>query len=83
MSAFDLQLITAGAFVEQELAAEFGHMPPCFLPVGMRRLYEYQIEQVGRSCQVFLSLPETYVIADADRAHLDSLGVTVLGCPKD
>ncbi|MFT4935146.1 MAG: hypothetical protein ACI9LT_001839, partial [Pseudoalteromonas distincta] len=34
-----VRLIMSGAPVGQELAAEFGPLPPALLPVGVRRLY--------------------------------------------
>jgi hypothetical protein len=52
-----LWIITAGAFVGQELAAEFGQIPPAFLPVGTRRLYEYQMERIARQRPVYTPTP--------------------------
>ena len=75
-------LITSGAFVGQELAAEFGQMPPSFLPVGTRRLFEYQLEQIGRERPVFLTLPEGYDIPIDDLRRLEICGATVLLVPE-
>ncbi|MBC7168849.1 MAG: hypothetical protein H5U23_16020, partial [Phenylobacterium sp.] len=38
-----VRLIMSGAAVGQELAAEFGPLPPSLLPVGVQRLYELQV----------------------------------------
>ena len=40
MSA-SLFLILSGTYVSPELVAEFGRLPPCFLPNGTRRLYDW------------------------------------------
>jgi hypothetical protein len=71
-------LITSGAYVESELASEFGRIPPAFLPVGNRRLYTYQIRQFGGlHDQVFLTLPGDFLLDEADALHLRDQGVTL------
>ncbi len=77
-----LWLITSGAFIGQELAAEFGQMPPSFLPIGTRRLYEYQLERIGSFRPVYLTIPETYKIPAEDERRLGELGVTALSVPE-
>jgi hypothetical protein len=77
-----LWLITSGAFVGQELAAEFGQMPPAFLPVGMRRLYEYQMQRIGPARPVYLTVPETYDTPAEDRRRLQQLGAILLPVPE-
>lgn len=42
-------LITSGAFVNQELVAEFGLLPPSFLPLGVGRLYDMQIDSLRKT----------------------------------
>ncbi len=71
-------LITSGAYVESELASEFGKIPPAFLPVGNRRLYTYQIREFGRLHeQVFLTLPGDFLLDEADALCLREQGVTL------
>jgi hypothetical protein len=71
-------LITSGAYVESELASEFGRIPPAFLPVGNRRLYTYQVCQFGRlHDQVFLTLPGDFLLDEADALYLREKGVTL------
>ena len=56
-------LILSGAYIDQELAAEFGPLPPSFLPVGMRRLFEMQLELFSKldgEVDVFLTLPADF-----------------------
>lgn len=71
-------LITSGAYVESELASEFGRIPPAFLPVGNRRLYTYQIRQIGRLHErVCLTLPGDFLLDEADALYLREQGVTL------
>jgi hypothetical protein len=72
-------LITSGAYVESELAAEFGRIPPAFLPVGNRRLYTYQIGQFGRLHErVCLTVPDDFRLDEADTLWLREHRVDVL-----
>ncbi len=75
-------LLTSGAYIEQELAAEFGQMPPSFLPLGTRRLYDFQLERIGCERPVYLTLPETYDVPSEDLARLRDLGATPLAVPE-
>jgi hypothetical protein len=71
-------LITSGAYVESELASEFGRIPPAFLPVGNRRLYTYQIKQFRRLHEhVCLTVPDDFLLDEADALYLREHGVSV------
>lgn len=76
-----LWLILSSDYIEQELAAEFGRLPPCFLPVGMKRLYEYQLAGIGPGCEVWITLPESFRPPAADLAILERSGAQVLAVP--
>jgi hypothetical protein len=41
-------LITSAAYVNSEFQIEFGKIPPSFLPVGNKRLFEHQINLIRR-----------------------------------
>jgi len=75
-------LIASAAYVDIELAAEFGKLPPSFLPVGHSRLYELQIDSInqlpGRRC---LSLPASFVIPAWDVRRLGELNVEIVRVP--
>ena len=75
-------LIMSGAFVGQELAAEFGQLPPAFLPVGVRRLYEFQLERIGPERPVYLTLPEGFEVPSEDARILAQRGVSLLFLPE-
>lgn len=80
MEAF--RLIMSGATVGQELAAEFGPLPPALLPVGVQRLYELQMAQLKGAGPVVLVLPESYALSPFDRERLTALDVEVLTIPE-
>lgn len=78
-------LIASGAYVSAEIAAEFGRIPPAFLPIGNRRLYRWQVEAVRRSlpdAPVYLSLPADFEPEAEDLAAFSELGVTVARAPE-
>lgn len=75
-------LINSAAFCPAEIYAEFGQIPASFLPHSQRRLYEAQVELLRNWCDsVFLSLPESFAVPQADVEILDSLDVGVLRVP--
>jgi hypothetical protein len=77
-----IRLIMSGALVGQELAAEFGPLPPAFLPVGTQRLYELQLKALEGAGPVRLVLPETFAAPRADLERLAELGVEVIPTPE-
>lgn len=80
LSMNPIWLIMSSAFIEQELAAEFGRIPPSFLPVGNARLYEHQKRLIGEGV-VYLTLPESYTLSPFDEGRLSVLGIEVLHIP--
>lgn len=75
-------LITSGAYVGHELAAEFGRIPPSFLPVGNQRLFRRQISEL-KFCfdKIVLSVPDDYEISNVDRSWLIEHGVEIIPLP--
>ena len=77
-------IITSAAFVEGELEAELGKLPPAFLPIGGKRLFERQyMEFTDRASRVILSLPETFSVDDLDNSLLSKLGIEVVFLPEN
>ncbi len=72
-------LITSGAYAGAEFVSIFGRLPPAFLPVGNRRLYEHQARAIeafkGRK---LLSLPDDFTMGEADRETISALGFEVV-----
>lgn len=72
-------LITSAAYVSEELAGEFGKLPPAFLPIGNRRLFELQYELLdGIGSRTILTVPSSFRIAEADLYTLNQLGIEIL-----
>lgn len=72
-------LIASGEYVVSELAAEFGQIPPAFLPLGNRRLFERQVESLGdRYDQLILTVPVDFQIDLADSLWLTSRQVRLI-----
>jgi len=74
-------LITSAAYVNSEFQTEFGRLPPAFLPVGNRRLFEHQIESLRKHFPdeaLAISLPDSYQLADKDRRYLERHGVQTI-----
>jgi hypothetical protein len=77
-----VRLIMSGALVGQELAAEFGPLPPSFLPVGVQRLYELQLKALAGAGLVHLVLPETFAVPQPDADRLAELGCAIVPAPE-
>ncbi len=73
-----VRLIMSGASIGQEMAAEFGALPPAFLPIGVRRLYELQAEALGPADNLWLVVPETFALSPYDAERLQGIGIQVL-----
>ncbi|MEZ9740403.1 capsular biosynthesis protein [Vibrio splendidus] len=71
-------LIMSGAYVGQELESEFGRIPPSFLPLGNKRLFQHQIALIPKGVDVYLSLPETYSASRIDKEWIENQGVKLL-----
>jgi hypothetical protein len=75
-------LITSAAYVEPELEAEFGHIPPAFLPLGNRRLFVHQRAAFGDvPTRILLSLPDDFTPEVMDLDLLRQLGIEVVPVP--
>ena len=76
-------LITSGAYLGPEFTSELGLLPPAFLPVGNKRLFRLQAEELARFGEpVALSLPESFRIPARDKAALSDLGVLTVPVPE-
>lgn len=75
-------VILSGRFCSAEIAAEFGQLPPSFIPLGNSRLYERQLE-LAQACRAvpILSLPANYTVSEWDESRLRSAGVRIVRSP--
>jgi hypothetical protein len=77
-------LITSAAYIETELVAEYGKLPPAFLPLANRRLYLHQYDEFKNiTSRVILTIPETYNIDLTDINILNDLNIEVLLIPEN
>lgn len=76
-------LIMSAAYVGQDLRAEFGAIPPSFLPLGNRRLFQHQVAKVPEGKSIYLSIPRSYQVQEFDRLWLEEHNVTLLPLPDN
>jgi len=77
-------LITSGAFISSEFQVELGRLPPAFLPMGNKRLYEHQVaalRSVFPHLEIHLSVTDAYEVPAFDVQRLKELGVRVIPVP--
>jgi len=75
-------LITSAAFLDQELGAEFGRIPPAFLPIGNKRLFTYQVKELPKNETIYLTIPKAYILNEHDTCLLKELSIKVLRLPE-
>ncbi|HDX8595207.1 hypothetical protein [Aeromonas dhakensis] len=75
-------LIMSGSYINNDLSAEFGRLPPSFLPLSNKRLFHHQIS-LAKSCSdtVFLSIPDDYVIDSIDHYWLTVNDIHIIRTP--
>lgn len=80
-----IKLITSGDYICSELAAELGKLPPSFLPVGNKRLYEYQVEFLKKiGCgDIYISLPLDYIIPQKDLDYFSREKIGIISTDSD
>lgn len=74
-------LINSAKFIVSDLQADFGKIPPAFMPFGSKRLYVHQASVLKRSFlneEIYLSLPTDYQIPKSDQEFLQLLGIRVI-----
>lgn len=77
-------LITSAAYVGPEFQAEFGKLPPAFLPVGNKRLFKFQVAALSSAFpdeEIWLSTPESYHLSAQDNHTLQELKVRTISVP--
>lgn len=68
----------SGGYVEQELGAEFGKIPPSFLPLSNKRLFQHQVALNHNDQPIYIALPDDFQINDSDRQWLNENKVNIL-----
>lgn len=72
-------IIFSGAYIADEMAAEFGVIPPAFLPLGGKRLFEHQAKLAAG--KIYLSLPHDYEILQIDQQKINDLEIKIIRIP--
>lgn len=77
-------LITSAAFCPSEFGVEFGKIPPSFLPLGGKRLYEFQARLFKDFSpqRLVLSLPQGFKISKIEVKRLESVGFELIFVPQ-
>ncbi|MBI66160.1 MAG: hypothetical protein CMG64_07710 [Candidatus Marinimicrobia bacterium] len=76
-----MHLITSGTFLPAEFSTEVGLLPPSFLPLANKRLYEHQVNFLRNSLNIeniFLSLPNSFKLTEYEEQSLENLGIKVI-----
>lgn len=80
-------LINSAAYVNAEFRNEFGAIPPCFLPIGNRKLLTYQVtalrENFGNDAKIVVSLPKKYALSIDEKALIQFLNIEIVFVPED
>ena len=76
-------IITSGAYISQELITEFGKLPPAFLPLQNKRLFQHQLELLKNNDNIIISLPIDFVLTESDRILFEENFVTPVYVPLE
>ena len=80
-------LINSAAYVNQEFRNEFGAIPPCFLPIGNKKLLSYQVTSIrnslGDSEKIIVSLPQEYSLTIDEKKLINELDVQTVLVPEN
>ncbi len=78
MKTKKILLITSGAYSNDEIASDFGLLPPSFLPIGHKRLIQLQVELIKNlDVNKFLTIPNNYNLSTKDKLFLSSNNINV------
>ncbi|MCE1058294.1 MULTISPECIES: phosphotransferase [Pseudomonas] len=78
-------VINSAAYVVPEFRAEFGRIPPCLLPIGNRKLVEYQVPLLRKaySERIIVSLPVGYELTIDEQRLFADLNIEPTYVPVD
>ncbi|EGR0062812.1 capsular biosynthesis protein [Vibrio vulnificus] len=75
-------LIMSAQYIDKELQSEFGKLPPSFLPLGNRRLFQHQVKLAPSDKDIYISVPESYDICEFDLNWLNKNKVNIIYTPE-
>ncbi|NWC84181.1 hypothetical protein HX798_28435 [Pseudomonas putida] len=76
-------VINSAAYVVSEFRTEFGRIPACLLPLGNKKLLEYQVSSLRRfnDDRIVVSLPDDYLLTIDEQRLFDKLSIEVTFVP--
>jgi hypothetical protein len=75
-------IVTSAAYLDPQLEAEFGRIPPAFLPLAGQRLYRHQFEIFANlNVRCILSIPDDFVLSSEDAEALKTINVELVRVP--
>ena len=64
-------IITSAAYADPDFVSTFGLLPPAFLPVGNKRLYQVQANLISHlKCRKLLSIPSNFDIHENEVGNI-------------
>lgn len=77
-------IINSAAYVHSEFQNELGLIPPCLLPIGNKKLIEFQVQAIKKVFEgsIYVSLPESYQLSINEELLLSELEVIVVFVPE-
>lgn len=77
-------LIASGTYCREDISVEIGLLPPSFLPIGNKRLFELQALTLQHfDEEIWLSLPEGFEVSVIDMMKLDALSFKLIFVPQN
>ncbi|MCR8686262.1 capsular biosynthesis protein [Campylobacter sp. 1569] len=77
-------VIMSSAYCSSDFDLEFGKIPPSFLPLGGKRLYEYQINLFKNlKDKIILTVPQDFHINQYELKKISSLNVELFYIPSN
>jgi hypothetical protein len=75
-------IVTSAAYLDPQLEAEFGRIPPAFLPLAGQRLYKHQFEIFANlNVRCILSIPDDFILSSEDAEALHAMSVELARVP--
>lgn len=71
-------LILSSRYVSSDLLAEFGRIPPVFLPLANKRLLWHQVALWHEPEAIYLTLPTSFNMPESDQAFIQQQGIQVV-----
>lgn len=76
-----VRLILSGSYLNQETREYYGKIPPSFIPLNGRRLFDFQSNKEMLNTRTFLTIPKDYSLNARDRLSLQLSKISVIEVP--